>query len=207
KDFITQNRNVSWLVAGFEKDRFTGAIRSSLDTRKHRSAMLLYEGLVVGCIRSSFAGSPLQHSTEDSLHAMIADLSLQGTAVSYYPLTEKLVIPLSAFFIGSIYNLDDMPNAAQRVEKFLDFIYGDHSTACLVGHYDDDIIFSFFFEGLHHVSYRPGDENMLNAIEDVGAVFEKSTDVMVEAFVAPDRELLINRQVGFRISDLIEEMA
>lgn len=203
KQFVTQTRSIAWLIAEFEKDRFTGAIRSSLDTRKHRSAMLLYEGRVVGCIRSSFAGKTAYRSTEEALHAMLADLSLVGTEVSYYPLVDQVVLPLTGFFLGSLLNLDGVEAPAERIKLALDYIYQNAKTACLVGYYDDEIILSFFFEGLHHLSYSPGEIGFINELDDVGAIFERSSRVMVEAFESPPTELLMSREIGYRLSDIV----
>ena len=98
---MTSNeRTLAELMKHIEDTKFTGSLKAQNEERLSRSAALLFEGRVVGCIYGTKSPKPEPYTTETAMYLMIGDLQKDGTEIQLYTLPEEIILSMSSLFLG-----------------------------------------------------------------------------------------------------------
>ncbi|MBS1957598.1 MAG: hypothetical protein JST89_25650 [Cyanobacteria bacterium SZAS-4] len=120
-----------WIMADLEGSMRTGCIKAANQSKKSRSAMLVYRGQVVGCMYSSNV-LPDTRPTEESLQSTFADLAVPNTAVMMYDLPENITLAISALFRGYPVQRSDNYDAVAYFNYIYEWFDSQKSTACII---------------------------------------------------------------------------
>ncbi len=131
KRFEMSEYDLEWLITDLEGGMRTGCVKAANETRRSRSAALLYRGRAVGCIYGSKSLSD-QFPTEQSLALMLKDLELPETTVSIYDLPDSVTLSMSALFLGQNVNREDDLDARSYMDYVGGWFHEKKQTACMV---------------------------------------------------------------------------
>lgn len=119
------------LVKNLEEEAFTGCLKITCPERRSRSAALLYQGRVMGCIYGCAADGEPQ-PTDVSLREMLDDCTLAGTQAVRYTLPEEVVLGMAALFLGLPIERTDTMDAGAYLVFIMPWLFETSETACLV---------------------------------------------------------------------------
>lgn len=93
---------LSALQAHLEKTRLTGCLKAQSEERLSRSAALIYQGRIVGCIYGTKEIKPgaQPYTMETSMNLMFSDLRKKDTTMQFYSLPEEVLLSMSSLFLG-----------------------------------------------------------------------------------------------------------
>jgi hypothetical protein len=112
-------------------ERRTGCMRSINDQVSSRSALLLYQGKVVGCIYGARdSGEP--KPTEPSLVLALSQLALPETRVQLYDLPAEIIASMAAIFLGQPAQDDEITATDEYLNLKLAELSATRQTGCLV---------------------------------------------------------------------------
>lgn len=135
REYTVGDANLKDVFDEIEQNAFTGCIKSECESRKSRSAALIYKGRVVGCIYGTRTPSD-PYQTEVALNMMMLDFRSEDTAIKIYPLPDQVVLPMSAMFLGFPAPVDnflkgDEDALVQSVVEICDELVERKETGCI----------------------------------------------------------------------------
>lgn len=131
KEFkLDDDDDLEWLITELEGGKRTGCVKATSQPRQSRSAMLLFQGRVVGCIHSSKL-TPDTQPTEQSLKRMLDDLETSETVIEVYDVAENVILAMSALFLGYPVQRNDDYDARKYMDYICSWFESKSQTACL----------------------------------------------------------------------------
>ena len=127
---MVQEHDLEGLIFQLESSKITGALKAFSATGQSRSAVLLYQGRVVGAVYGNANMTELQ-PMDAAIQLMIADWAWPDTEALLYELDEGAVLSLSALFLGYPVARSDKRDAREYMDYIAEWIREKKQTACL----------------------------------------------------------------------------
>lgn len=127
---ISSQSEITEVINDLEDQLFTGVVKVSCSPGKSRGAVLLWNGKVLGCIygqKTRLNRLP----TEDSLKLLLNDCKIPGTQILRSSLSEDVVLPMSALFLGYPVEIDDTQSAPRYLRYLKEWFLKKKQTACV----------------------------------------------------------------------------
>lgn len=115
-----------------EASEFTGCLKVASQKRLSRSAVVLYRGRVVGSVYTT-KSTPEPYRFEMGLQKMVEDVSADDSdaELEMYELRDRLILAMSAMFLGYIDNTEHDLSNSDYAEKMFEHFDSVKGTACL----------------------------------------------------------------------------
>lgn len=127
---ITSQRDITAVINDLEDQLFTGAVKVLCGTGKSRGAVLLWNGKVLGCTYGQET-QLTQLPTEGALKLLLSDCKIPGTQILRSSLSEEIILPMSALFLGYPVERSDSLDAPGYLQYLKKWCLKKQQTACL----------------------------------------------------------------------------
>lgn len=181
--------DIKRLLTDLETSELTGCIKASSSEILSRSAALLYKGRVVGCIYGR-KPQPQTQVLEQSLKAMLEDLSLKSTEMQVYELPDEVVISMSALFLGvpiGAGQTADAGDSKNYIEVLMPSLESKQETACVMVSTNEKPSRCLGFVYLGHTfgSYSIVDQKFDTSFDPLVKLCSNSDDAQINAYLLP----------------------
>ncbi|MBX9568070.1 MAG: hypothetical protein K2X77_04205 [Candidatus Obscuribacterales bacterium] len=171
-----------------EASQFTGCLKVTSQKRLSRSAVVLFRGRAVGSVYTTKA-SPDPYRFEVGLQKMLEDVSVSDSdaELEMYELRDKLVLPMSAMFLGYIDNTVHELSNSEYAEKMLEYFSREGGTSCLSLMQDGKApcALGFICDGEFQGSYSINDRVFSQDKEFFFSLLEKVPNAKLKTYVLP----------------------
>jgi hypothetical protein len=200
-NFVMGDEDLDWLIIQLEGGMRTGCVKAFSETKKSRSAVLLYRGRAVGCIYGNKTLSEPQ-PTEPSLQMMLNDLSHPETSVLMYDLPEDVTLAMSALFLGYPVERSDDLDARSYMDYICSWLAQKEQTACLAFNLPSKsaTCLAFIHRGRYVGSFYVEDQNYSDDINFVYNLLQQDPQARVEASILPPEMTSSSVRFGFSLS-------
>ncbi|MBZ0189013.1 MAG: hypothetical protein K8F91_22400 [Candidatus Obscuribacterales bacterium] len=191
------------LLSDLETSKFTGSIKAESEKVLSRSAALVFDGRVVGCI---YGRRSLQeaHLGDRALEFMLEDLQLDGTTMQIYELPREIVLSMSALFIGCPVDekIARQQEASDFAQSVVDSLSNSLETACIALSTDErqSQCLAFLYKGEKHGSFSVIDQVF---DENFDLIFKKACEipeVKANAYLLPREMISDSVLLGYSFS-------
>lgn len=180
-----QPEDADKLLSRLERDEFTGCMKVDSDVQRSRSAALFYRGRAVGCIYGKKTlGEP--YRIETSLLLMLDDLRKTQTDVEYYALPDEIVLSLSAFFLGVVFERPFGFSNREYADSILAQYRQRNCTGCLVLQEQMPAGLAFICKGAFAGSYSIEAREYRSNEAAFNSLFNRFPTAKLEAHLLPD---------------------
>jgi len=192
------------LEALLEKSQLTGCLKAQSEQRLSRSAALLYQGRIVGCMYGTKSeNEPL--TMERSMNMMVSDLARDDTTMQIYSLPEEIILAMSALFLGCPIEIVSDMRIADAAVALLTELKERSDTACLTLSTDSGAIsVSFVFRGRFTGTFLVEKQQYLPSAELTMHLPEAFEQARLDASFLPAVMTSESMQYGYTFRHLIE---
>lgn len=195
------------LIKDIETARLTGCIKSTSETAKSRSAVLLYQGRAVGCIYGS-KNLPEAHLFEQALRNMFKDMKEEDAQILVYELPEEIVLSMAALFIGCPVHEQGSQGKSPvtYIDEVLEELISGEETACftLTENEKNSNALGFLYRGKPLGSYSVIDQIFEEEFKQIYKIAEEKTDLESNAYILPREMISDSVLLGYSLSGYIE---
>lgn len=200
-DINMGEQDLLWLITDLEGGMRTGCIKAVSETRKSRSAALLYKGRVVGCIYGNRdISEPL--ATDGSLQMMLKDMTLPDTVVTMYSLPEDITLAMSALFLGYPVERSDDLDACSYMEYIMSWFAQKEQTACMAFSLPsvNETILTFIHQGQFCGCFHVESQTFSRDMNYVNEIVAKDGNARIEVSILPPELTSSSVRFGYSLS-------
>jgi hypothetical protein len=192
------------LVSLLEKKPLTGCLKAQNEQRLSRSAALLYQGRIVGCIYGTKSGND-RLSMETSMNMMVSDLRQADTVMQIYSLPEPVILAMSALFLGCPIEIVSDMRIADATLTLLTELKTRKDTACLMlSKETSPISVSFVYRGQFIGTFLIEKQQYLPSSELTMQLPEAFEQARLDASFLPSVMTSDSMQYGYMLGPVIE---
>jgi hypothetical protein len=200
--FKIADYDLEWLITDLEGGMRTGCVKAACESRKSRSAMLLYKGRAVGCIYGRKSMPDANLPTEQSLQHMLGDLEVPDTNVKMYDLPDSVTLAMSALFLGYPVQRNDDFDSLTYMNYIASWFESKQQTACLA----ISLIkiaatcLAFVFRGQFVGAFYVEDQKFTTELSFVHDLLQNDPAAKIEASILPPEMTSSAVRFGFSLS-------
>jgi len=200
--FKIADYDLEWLITDLEGGMRTGCVKASCESRKSRSAMLLYKGRAVGCIYGRKSMPEANLPTEQSLQHMLADLEVSDTLVKMYDLPDSVTLAMSALFLGYPVQRNDDFDSLTYLNYIASWFESKQQTACLAISLVKiaATCLAFVFRGQFVGAFYVEDQKFTTELSFVHDLLKNDPGAKIEASILPPEMTSSAVRFGFSLS-------
>ncbi|HEY9682246.1 MAG TPA: hypothetical protein V6C89_16365 [Drouetiella sp.] len=206
RTMTSNDHTLEELMQHIENTKFTGCLKAQNEERLSRSAALLFEGRVVGCIYGTKSPKPQPYTTETAMYLMISDLQTSGTDVQLYTLPEEVILSMSSLFLGCpIEGLPESNTPTVAIGLLKEFEKRGQ-TACLTLSTDGSgtISVSFVYAGKYIGSFLVEKQQFMPSVELPLQLPSEYDNARLDASFLPDEMISESIQYGYIFNKVVE---
>lgn len=198
----TGRHGPSVLIEKLESEKFTGVLKVHSEERLSRSAMLLFEGRVVGC-HYACKELPYLVSTEGALQLALGDISFARTNATLYPLPDAVILSLAALFIGRLEEHEHDERAGAAMGAICKELAERNATACVAITWppSEDMCFVFIHEGQIFGAFRVDDRTYSTDPEFAFDLLKRNGKASLQAMVLAPEMLADRSLIGYPLHE------
>ncbi len=206
RTMTSDERTLDELMEHIESTKFTGCLKAQNEEHLSRSAALLFEGRVVGCIYGTKSPKPQPYTTETAMYLMIGDLQASGTDVQLYSLPEEIILSMSSLFLGCPIEGLPVSNTPTVALGLLDEFAKRGQTACLTLSTDGSgtISVSFVHAGNYIGSFLVEKQQFRQSAELPLQLPNEYNDARLDASFLPNEMISESIQYGYIFHKVVE---
>jgi hypothetical protein len=128
---LSANLKSRQLLLSLEAKQSTCCLRIISSSRKSRSAVLIYRGLVIGCV---YGSKKLEHQIfgQAAHEQALADLAQPDSLVDAYVLSEEIVLAAASLFHGNVMKAQLNKSAHETYYHAVESMIANNSVGCIV---------------------------------------------------------------------------
>lgn len=200
-ELVCSTCDLNKLFTELELAKFTGCIKARSEEKKSRSAMVIYQGRVVGTIYGR-KDMPDTFPQDKALSMIREDLTGADTLLQVYELPEEVVLPMAALFIGCPIKRENAQAAKDYVDNTLMSMNYAEETGCftLADDSNQPDYLLFVFKGKPTSGYKISEQKYLDAPDEVLEKLTASPGNQLEAHMLPVHLLSQSVTLGYKLS-------
>jgi hypothetical protein len=144
----TDSLRLNQLLLSIEARRQSCCIRVFSNSRKSRSAILIYRGRLIGCVFGR-RGLPRQVFGKQAFEQTMDDLVSPSNIIDAYPLSDEIVLASASIFHGGFNEVFDGAPAVQIYPSCARMMINNRRTGCILlnTHDESAVCITYIFEG------------------------------------------------------------
>lgn len=194
----------SWI----KKSRFSGILKYKSLSLSAQGAMVLYRGMCLGCVFHS-KDMPQDQPTDIGLQKLfecLAKPAVRGFGINTYSLPEKLILSISASFLGFLVQSPNNMNIEDFFEYLSDWIEKQQSTGNAVLFSNrEGALFVYFYKGRILGTFLVNEQSFSKNPDVVSEFFKRNQDIIATAAILPEGIQTDAQNFGYDLSLLFEE--
>ncbi len=144
----TDNLKLKQLLLSIEARGISCCIRVFSNTRKSRSALLIFRGRLIGSVYGCRDLSAQVYGKQ-AFDNIMSDILAPHNVIDAYPLTDELVLAAASLFHGGLNDVFDGSSALHIYPNCARMMLNNRRTGCIVASRDDDsaVCVTYIYEG------------------------------------------------------------